>query len=321
VTVKKSYFKKLWIFGLGCGALLFSAAPISAQEFPDWAYPTVPAAGPFDATVLKEMPGSTKKYTQAQVEDDFNPPDWFPQDHPPMPPAVAFGRAPAVKACSKCHVTNGEGHPESSDLAGLPVAYMIHQMAELKDGSRKGKRAGSMIPIAKAATDEEVLAAVTYFNALKPIEWTKVVETETIPKWRLGVGGMRFQIENGGQEPLGDRIIELPQNPERAELRDSRVGFIAYVPVGSIAKGAVLVKTGADGKTTPCATCHGPELKGLGDVPRIIGRSPMYVFRQLNDVKVGTRAGTAAAPMQQVVAKLSQDDMLNIAAYLGSLKP
>jgi cytochrome c553 len=337
VTLRKNSFQKIWIMGLGilglgilglgilglgCGALLFSATAISAEEFPDWAYPPLsPAVGPFDATVLKEMPGSTKKFTQAQIEDDFNPPDWFPQDHPPMPPVVANGRPPAVKACSKCHVTNGMGHPESSDLAGLPVAYIQRQMADLKEGARKSKRTGSMLLIAKAISDEEVLAAAAYYNALKPIVWTTVVETQMIPKSRLGIGAMRYPIENAGQEPLGDRIIELPRDPKRTELHDSRMGFIAYVPIGSIAKGAAMVTSGGDGKTQPCATCHGTDLKGIGEVPRIAGRSPIYVFRQLNDIKAGTRAGPMAAPMQQVVANLSQDDMLVIAAYLGSLKP
>jgi cytochrome c553 len=132
---------------------------------------------------------------------------------------------------------------------------------------------------------------------------------------------MRFAVENGGSEPLGNRIIELPQAPERAELRDSRTGFIAYVPIGSIAKGRTLVMTGGEGKTTPCATCHGENLKGKDEIPHIIGRSPMYVFRQLNDVKAGTRTGPTSELMQQVVANLSADDMLAIAAYLAAEKP
>jgi cytochrome c553 len=47
----------------------------------------------------------------------------------------------------------------------------------------------------------------------------------------------------------------------------------------------------------------------------------MYVFRQLNDIKAGTRAGTNAELMQPVVANLSQDDMLAIVAYLATLSP
>ena len=47
----------------------------------------------------------------------------------------------------------------------------------------------------------------------------------------------------------------------------------------------------------------------------------MYLFRQLYYFKDGSRAGSMSALMKAVVAKLSQDDMLAIAAYVGSLPP
>jgi cytochrome c553 len=314
----------LMVMGLAAaGALAQSAAPAptpgsTATPLPGWAYPANPPMAEFDAKEEKTLPGSSRKYTQAQVENDFAPPDWFPEDHPPMPSVVANGRPPAVKACSKCHVTTGGGHPESSDLAGLPEAYIIRQMADFKDGHRKGARATSMFPIAKAVTDDEVREAAKYYAALPRPAWNKVVETDTVPKTELRVGGMRFAID--GSEPIGSRIIELPQAPERAHLRDSRFGFVASVPVGSVARGEALVKSGG-GQTQPCASCHGPDLKGLGEVPHLTGRSPMYVFRQLNDIKIGTRAGANAELMQPVVAKLSHDDMLAISAYLATLSP
>jgi cytochrome c553 len=71
----------------------------------------------------------------------------------------------------------------------------------------------------------------------------------------------------------------------------------------------------------PCISCHGPDLRGFGDAPHLVGRSPMYLFRQLNDIKIGARAGANAELMQPVVAKLSQDDMLSIVAYLAAQSP
>ena len=312
----------LAVAGAGAVAFAQSVGPASpggaAGSLPEWAYHANPPLAAFDAKEEKTLPGSSLKYTQAAVENDFAPPDWFPEDHPPMPSVVANGRAPAVKACSKCHVTTGGGHPESSDLAGLPEAYIVRQMADFKDGHRKGARATSMFPIAKAVTDEEVREAAKYYAALPRPAWNKVVETDAVPKTELRTGGMRFAID--GREPIGSRIIELPQAPERAHLRDSRFGFVANVPGGSVARGETLVKTGG-GQTQPCATCHGPDLKGLGEVPHLTGRSPMYVFRQLNDIKIGARAGTNAELMQPIVAKLGQDDMLAVAAYLATLSP
>ena len=119
---------------------------------------------------------------------------------------------------------------------------------------------------------------------MKWTPWIKVVEASTVPKTRIA-GGMFLKLEGGETEPIGDRIIEVPDDTERTEtLRDPRSGFTAYVPVGSIKKGEALVTTGG-GKTTRCAVCHGADLKGLGPVPGIAGRSPSYTVRQLFDTQ------------------------------------
>jgi cytochrome c553 len=293
----------------------------AAADNPDWAYPVTPRPEPHDNLALKQVPGSTKAYTQAQIDDPFNPPDWFPDEHPPMPPAVAQGTKPAARACAQCHLPSGDGHPESSSLAGLPVRYLMQQMAAFKNGGRKGVRATAMIAIAQAIPDADALAASEYFASLKPGDFTKVIETDTVPKSYVGAGGMRFAEPGGEKEPIGSRIIVLPQDETRAKSRDPHSGFIDYVPVGSIAKGEALVKTGGGGKTIPCAMCHGQNLKGLGDWPSIAGRPPTYVVRQLNDMQNGARSGETMALMRGVVEKLTLDDMIAIAAYLGSRDP
>jgi cytochrome c553 len=66
--------------------------------------------------------------------------------------------------------------------------------------------------------------------------------------------------------------------------------------------------------------CHGTDLKGLGPVPGFAGRSPSYIVRQLWDIQQGTRKGTWSPLMRPVVEKLTQDDMIAIAAYAASLK-
>jgi cytochrome c553 len=293
-----------------------------AADNPDWAYPVTPPPESKDNVIMKTLPGSTKQYTQAQIDDNFNPPDWFPDEHPPMPEVVAHGGPrPAARACAQCHLTSGDGHPESAGIAGLPAAYIIRQMAAFKNGERTSGRAGVMIAMAKVLSDADVKAAADYFAALKPRPgYNKVVETDTVAKSYVGAGGMRFATADGVTEPIGNRIIVLPQAPERAHLRDPKSGFIDYVPTGSIIKGAALMASG-DGKTIRCTICHGPTLKGLGEVPSITGRPATYIFRQLNDMQTGNRSGPWVELMKQVVAKLTQDDMIALAAYLGSLEP
>ena len=122
-------------------------------------------------------------------------------------------------------------------------------------------------------------------------------------------------------EPIGQRIIEVAEDLPRTSVRDSRSGFIAYVPVGSVRKGEVLVTTGGHGKTAVCATCHGEDLKGLGDIPPLAGRSPSYTVRQLYDFQSGARAGSLSAQMKESAARLTIDDMVSIAAYTASRTP
>ena len=57
---------------------------------------------------------------------------------------------------------------------------------------------------------------------------------------------------------------------------------------------------------------------GLVDVPGIAGRSPSYLVRQLYDLQQGTRRGKSSPLMQPVVANLTGDDMVAIAAYVTS---
>jgi cytochrome c553 len=294
-----------------------------AADRPDWAYPpaqqaNVPAE-PDEGKPL-QAPGSTRTYTRKEIDSQTDSPDWFPNEHPPMPPIVAHGNGSTVRACIGCHLPHGLGHPENSRLAGTTAAYFVRQLADFKTGVRKGEGAGAMIRFVKVLSDDEVRAASSYFTSLQPKGWTRVVETDTVPKTYFK-GTRRLPLPEGGTEPIGKRIIEVPEVPERVELRDPHASFVSYVPVGSLTKGEALVTSGGGGKTIPCAICHGPGLKGLGDVPDIAGRSPGNIARQIYYFQTGDRGGTSAALMKGVVEKLTGDDVLAIASYVASLEP
>lgn len=302
-------------------ALALFPAKAFALDHPDWAFPVTDKNAPAvkDDGLPKHVSGSSKTYTKTQIEDPFNPPDWFPDIHPPMPQVVAHGNGTTVRACALCHLPTGTGHDKSANIAGLPADYIIEQMVDYKSGARKGS--GTMTGIGKAITDEEVRAAADYFASLKPRPWIKVVETASVPMTFVGAGNKRLPSADGGSEPIGMRVIEIPEVPELVLDRDPQSGFIAYVPPGSVARGEAIVSSGDSGKTVPCAICHGPTYQGLGKVPGIAGRQATYVVRQLFDIQHGDRAGPSAALMEPVVAKLSLDDMVAIAAYLASRAP
>ncbi len=326
--------KTLGLTAVTAGTAILTASVLSigarAQKTdvpPAWAFVVNPPdfKAPEDDGSLRHVPGSTAAWTLTQLRDRFFAPDWHPEDHPKMPEIVAWGRKPDVYACGFCHRADGPGGPENIGIAGLPEEYIVQQMAEFKSGARQSSvperlPVAYMASLSKAATDEEVAAAAAYFSALKPRKTITVIETEMAPKTYVA-GWFLAAIDGKEKEPIGQRIIEMPKNVERFESRDTRSEFLAYAPIGSIAKGEALATTGGDGKTTNCATCHAPDLKGLGPIPGIAGRSPSYLMRQLYDFKSGARAGHGSPQMTGVVAKLNEEDMVALAAYAASLAP
>jgi cytochrome c553 len=298
--------------------VLATAFTLSAQTRPDWAFLTPDKQQPpaSDEAGPLHIPGSSKEYTAAQIDDLSNPPVWFPDETTSAPPSVLHGKGAAL-ACGACHLMSGHGHQESADLAGLSAEYIVRTMQDFKSGVRIDP--ARMNAIAKGMSDDDMRQAAEYFAALKPGGWIKVVETDTVPKSYVSVKGrQRLPLPGGGMEPLGNRIIELPQDLARATSRDPHSGFVAYVPVGSVAKGSALVKTGGAGKSIACGICHGDSLEGLGDVPRIAGLHPAYVARQLYAFQTGTNHSVSSALMKKVVANLTADDILAISAYAAT---
>jgi cytochrome c553 len=290
---------------------------------PDWAYPVGPPGAPKrDANVTLKVPGSDKSYNEVTANDAFAPPDWFPSEHAPLPPVVASGTKPDVRACALCHLPTGDGHPESANVAGLSAPYIQRTLREFAAGRRQNNRSPVMQTIAKGMTPDQMKEAAEYFAGRKPTAgYMKVVEAAEVPKSYVGEGAMRFVSEGTEKEPIGQRIIVVPQDEEGAKARNPHTGFLAYVPPGSLAKGEALATTGGNGKTVACATCHGEGLKGLGEVPSLAGRDPSYLTRQLMDIKSGKRTGAWIVLMQQVVAKLDTDDIIALAGYVASRQP
>jgi cytochrome c553 len=273
----------------------------------------------------RTLQGSERTFSVAQINARYNPADWFPNDHPPMPDIVAHGKeANGVRACGICHLPNGKGLMQNGSVSGLPRDYILQQLADFKSGKRHtsypNKANGyEMQAIARNLTEAEAQAAADYFSSVKYTKWVRVVESEIVPKFTATVNGLFLKDESNETIPLGNRIVEMPEDTYQTNiLRNPRSGFVAYAPVGSVKKGEALAKT--------CATCHGADLRGQTMpngviVPTIAGRSPSYIGRAIYDFQQGARAGKNAALMKPSVQKLSEDDTIAIAAYVASLEP
>jgi len=337
--------------GVKAAAIQFDREPLWAYGFDqpakpgDKAAPQAPPSrnlrpnqDPGEQTRPRHLEGSSATYSLVDVRDGQNVIDWFPGDHPPMPSVVAHGPARLgnrMRGCGSCHLPNGKGRPENAAPAALPVTYVTRQINDFRHGLRytadpRKPNTNTMIELARAMTDDEMKATAEYFASMTWTPWTRVVETNLVPKTRIA-GNLFIATAETRTEPIAGRIIEVPENEEQAETyRNPHSGFVAYVPVGSIKKGKDLVTTGGmkivgnkivQGKTTACGTCHGLDLMGVADVPPIAGRSPSYMVRQMWDIQQGTRNGASAQLMKLVVANLTEDDMVAIAAYVASRLP
>jgi cytochrome c553 len=300
------------------------------SDVPAWLFPlnvAAPATSTPDDNVRPlHVPNSKVTFTQASLNDLFNAPDWHPASHGAMPHLVAHGRPPDVYACGYCHTAGGQGRPENASLAGLPAAYIMNQVTDFKSGARKSAWHGPYRPVDRMihavtyATNEELSAAAEYFAKQILRRRVVVVERTRVPHSHV-VGWVYAADRGGGSEPIGERLLEFAPDVVRHEHHDDEMIYIAYAPPGSIVRGKRIAQQGADSRLNACMLCHGPQLRGVGPIPAIAGRSPTYILRQLLAFQTGARIGTAGLPMQAVARNLTISGMIDAAAYAASLSP
>jgi cytochrome c553 len=185
----------------------------------------------------KHVPGSSVALTVDQTRDGYNVPDWHPDGHPPMPEIVAHGRKPEVRACGYCHLPNGFGRPENAtNRRDFPPTTSrsrspISGAARVISSEPKMGPPVAMVAIAKAVPDPDVSVAAAYFSSLH----AEIVDSRRRDRNRPQDARLRQHASSrrgtGGTEPIGERIIETPENLDRTELRDAASGFIAYLRV------------------------------------------------------------------------------------------
>jgi len=307
----------------GCHPAQRQAAEVDPEL--RWAYPRAPA-GPFPdpGPGPYHVPGSQVSYTRAELADDGSMPDWYPGEHPAPPPVVAKGVNGSI-ACGACHLPNGAGFLGAPDLASLPPAYIVEQIRAFRSGDRRSAEQGrpgtqEMIKTAEKVDDDHALEAAAYYGAIARFPRYRVTETDRVPATRPNHYGWLDLVPGAPQEPIGNRIVEVPEDTRRMFMRDDRTQVIDHVPVGAIADGQVLVRSGGPGDQA-CTSCHGSDLRGTGGTPPLAGRSAAYLARQLWDMKTGARGGPSVALMQNVTANLTPRQIRDIAAYLASRAP
>jgi cytochrome c553 len=85
--------------------------------------------------------------------------------------------------------------------------------------------------------------------------------------------------------------------------------------------GQELATNGASEQRIPaCVSCHGKQFTGMAPgIPGLLGLREAYISAQLGAFRYGTRTALAPDCMQIVAARLTEDDVKAVAAYLASL--
>jgi cytochrome c553 len=290
----------------GLTLLLVPVTAYAAENSLQWAYPSEPPPG--NNADAATPPKPANQYLVSRSYTGL----------PPMPLAVATGKP---LPCMQCHLANGGSHPESAALSGLSANYIIEQVHAFRDGERADVRTGRMVQVAKNIGENDLKEAADYYAAIGPErqKWVKTVVSNDVPKGPapFGGGGFRYHAQGGGTEPLPEgRIVEVAENDDLVRARDQiDGGFVQYVRPDDMAIGEKVATSGA------CGTCHGADYKGKGDVPRLAGQHSLYMIRQLKDMQTGARKDKRVAIMKPIVDKLSDREMVAVAAYLASKSP
>ena len=159
-------------------------AALTARADVDWAYPVfdesaLPASEfARDREARRTVPGSSLQFSQNQIDDHWNPPDWFPDDHhAPVPEVVAKGDGPNVRACAACHGFAGAGFPQTSHLAGLTPGYIRLQMADFRSAAQRSMSGSSAMRRDRSwmntfePTQAQIDAAAEWYSALPVRDW------------------------------------------------------------------------------------------------------------------------------------------------------
>jgi cytochrome c553 len=277
-----------------------------AQALPDWIIPGTQGDLP------EEMLNAVRDADQAARDIAY----------PAVPltvPAPVREGLDGNGTCMGCHTTTGRGGPQSAPLAGLPPAYFVQQIVNFRTDARGQAYRPNMANFAKEMTIEQTMEIANYYASLPVEALVDVVESEMVPRTFVGPRDITAVHPDGGEEQLGERIIEITKTPS-APYTNGEVAFTAYVPIGSVAEGRELAERGL-GRTVSCGLCHGADLQGNGDIPGIAGRSPLHNARQLMEYRNGMRAGDSAQPMIGVSENLTDAEIIAISAYVASLPP
>ena len=188
-------------------------------------------------------------------------------------------------------------------------------LAFAREGARlvlAGRDTAAIDPVAAQARALGVEAVVV------PCDLTAPAQTEALAARALAAFGRIDVLVNvaGGSGPIGKTGWETTAEEFNEIVQLNIIGAREVVDFdGQRATEKALADK------HQCGVCHGEDLRGLGPVPPLAGRSPSHTMRQLFDMKAGARRGPWAEVMAPTLRGMSVQDLMAVSAYAASLDP
>ena len=192
-----------------------------------------------------------------------------------------------AQPCQTCHGDKAQGNDAmgAPRLANIGYGYVVKQLTNFAQDKRTPAGVGAVMPgFAKALSEQDRRDVSAYVNSLKT-------------------------------------------TPELSDLKELKAGG---QQVGEAYKGAEIAEHGT-AKVSACTSCHAYNGRGADPVfPRIGQQKYVYLTNQLHnwranaaDVAAGVvpRTNDPAAMMRGVAKNLTDEDIINVAAYLSAASP
>ncbi|MFN4262654.1 MAG: c-type cytochrome [Thioalkalivibrionaceae bacterium] len=232
--------------------------------------------------------------------------------------AIDRDAAPVVRAasdiyggvCAACHDTGAAGAPKLDDRntwaerVGQGLETVIAHAINGFNGMPA--RGGD-----SSLSDEEVAKTVAFMLDRVGVDYDASDSSLLV----ASLGTSSGTASDGAAEPAvgqaaADEGEPAASDPETATTDDA--GQIASASVeGDAAAGQA--------KYATCIACHGAQGQGMGIFPAIAGRDASYISDKLKRYRAGEQVGANTALMYPNAMNLSDDDIANLSAYIGSM--
>ncbi len=204
--------------------------------------------------------------------------------------------------------------------------YLVNKWCSACHGYN-GVSIAPTFPILAGQNPEYITTELKYFHNLTQDD-RSVTHESWIQQWFINITGLRreYRYEDAPRnEPRAwDFMKGVARDLDEPTMQALADYYSKQTPVagrsaeeGDAAKGKTLYLEGdADRGLIACQSCHGPEGKGQGPIPRLAGQHADYVKLQLKYIQSGVRN---VEQMQALITNLTDADFANLAAYVQSL--